>query len=298
MIVDLAGPVELRVLVSQGCAPIGPEMVVTQRRVERDPRAGRTAGVRAARRDRRQASTRSRRSWRSAGVLAGLVIDENRVDYGPDDYLVRGILGGDPESGAIAVGDVPRVGQTFRFHVRDASTADAGLRAALEDGVADARAGRAAACSSPATAAARACSAVPTTTPPRRPPRSAARPSPACSAPGEIGPVGGPHVPARLHGDARALRRGVARSQISAESRAPGVQGLSPGRREELANHRGQAPCGAWPHGVHRACQLRAGHCGLAPWGRPRPIRQARPWRASRTSVTASGKISRIASRT
>ena len=30
MIVDLSGPVELRALVSQGCAPIGPEMVVTQ----------------------------------------------------------------------------------------------------------------------------------------------------------------------------------------------------------------------------------------------------------------------------
>jgi small ligand-binding sensory domain FIST len=134
VIVDLAGPVELRVLVSQGCAPIGPEMVVT--RAESNvihELAGRPAygqlveivgslgpeQVELARR----------------GVLAGLVIDENRVDYGPDDYLVRGILGGDPESGAIAVGDMPRVGQTFRFHVRDASTADAGLRAALDDGM-------------------------------------------------------------------------------------------------------------------------------------------------------------------
>jgi len=31
---------------------------------------------------------------------------------------------------------VPRVGQTFRFHVRDASTADAGLRSALAAGTA------------------------------------------------------------------------------------------------------------------------------------------------------------------
>ncbi len=135
VIVDLDGPVELRVLVSQGCAPIGPEMVVT--RAESNvihELAGRPAYERLVEivgsLDPAQVELAQR------GVLAGLVIDENRVDYGLDDYLVRGILGGDPESGAIAVGDMPRVGQTFRFHVRDASTADAGLRAALEDGVA------------------------------------------------------------------------------------------------------------------------------------------------------------------
>jgi small ligand-binding sensory domain FIST len=135
VVVDLAGPVGLRVLVSQGCAPIGPEMVVT--RAESNvihalagrPAYGRLVEI-VGSLDPEQVELAQR------GVLAGLVIDENRVDYGPDDYLVRGILGGDPESGAIAVGDVPRVGQTFRFHVRDASTADAGLRAALDDGMA------------------------------------------------------------------------------------------------------------------------------------------------------------------
>jgi small ligand-binding sensory domain FIST len=135
VVVDLDGPVELRVLVSQGCAPIGPEMVVTSaesnviHELAGRPAYGRLVEIVGAL-DPQQAELARR------GVLAGLVIDENRVDYGADDYLVRGILGGDPESGAIAVGDVPRVGQTFRFHVRDASTADAGLRAALDDGIA------------------------------------------------------------------------------------------------------------------------------------------------------------------
>jgi len=135
VVVDLEGPVGLRVLVSQGCAPIGPEMVVTRaesnviHELAGRPAYGRLVEI-VGSLDPHQAELVRR------GVLAGLVIDENRVDYGPDDYLVRGILGGDPESGAIAVGDVPRVGQTFRFHVRDASTADAGLRAALADGTA------------------------------------------------------------------------------------------------------------------------------------------------------------------
>ena len=112
MIVDLSGPVELRALVSQGCAPIGPEMVVTQaesnviHELAGRPAYGRLVEI-VSTLDPQQAELARR------GVLAGLVIDENRVDYGPDDYLVRGILGGDPESGAIAVGDMPRVGQTF-----------------------------------------------------------------------------------------------------------------------------------------------------------------------------------------
>jgi small ligand-binding sensory domain FIST len=135
VVVDLDGPVELRTLVSQGCAPIGPEMVVTQaesnvvHELAGRPAYGKLVEI-VGSLDPEQAELARR------GVLAGLVIDENRVDYGPDDYLVRGILGGDPESGAIAVGDVPRVGQTFRFHVRDASTADAGLRSALAAGTA------------------------------------------------------------------------------------------------------------------------------------------------------------------
>jgi small ligand-binding sensory domain FIST len=135
VVVDLSGPVGLRVLVSQGCAPIGPELVVTKAEANVvHELAGRSAYSRLVEivsgLEPEQAELARR------GVLAGLVIDENRIEYGPDDYLVRGILGGDPESGAIAVGDVPRVGQTFRFHVRDAATADAGLRAALADGTA------------------------------------------------------------------------------------------------------------------------------------------------------------------
>jgi len=135
VVVDLDGPVQLRTLVSQGCAPIGPEMVVTHaesnviHELAGRPAYGRLVEI-VGSLDLEQAELARR------GVLAGLVIDENRVEYGADDYLVRGILGGDPESGAIAVGDVPRVGQTFRFHVRDASTADAGLRAALAAGTA------------------------------------------------------------------------------------------------------------------------------------------------------------------
>ena len=45
--------------------------------------------------------------------------------------LMRAVMGGDADQGSLVVGDVVRVGQTFRFHARDAVTADADLRSAL-----------------------------------------------------------------------------------------------------------------------------------------------------------------------
>jgi small ligand-binding sensory domain FIST len=69
-------------------------------------------------------------------LLVGLVIDENRAEYGRGDYLVRALLGADEETGAIAVGDEVRVGQTLRFHVRDATSADEDLRESLAGGLA------------------------------------------------------------------------------------------------------------------------------------------------------------------
>ena len=67
------------------------------------------------------------------GVLAGLVIDENRSEYRRGDYLMRGLVGADEDSGALAIGEAVRVGQTLRFHVRDARSADEDLREGLAD---------------------------------------------------------------------------------------------------------------------------------------------------------------------
>ena len=49
---------------------------------------------------------------------------------------MRGILGADEDSGGIAIGEDVRVGQTLRFHARDAATAGEDLRIALDETVA------------------------------------------------------------------------------------------------------------------------------------------------------------------
>jgi small ligand-binding sensory domain FIST len=122
--------VRVRPLVSQGCAPLGRDSVVT--RAEGNV-VHELAGMPALERLKEEIAALPPRAQVLAarGLLAGLVIDENRPAYGRGDYLMRGVLGADEQSGAIAIGEPVRVGQTLRFHVRDAESADRDLREAL-----------------------------------------------------------------------------------------------------------------------------------------------------------------------
>jgi small ligand-binding sensory domain FIST len=131
--------VAVRAVVSQGCAPIGHDSVVT--RVERNI-IHELAGQPALERLRAEIASLSaeQQALVSRGLLAGLVIDENKPEYGRGDFLIRGLIGVDEDSGALAVGEIPRVGQTLRFHVRDAASADDDLRAALGETLAGRRA--------------------------------------------------------------------------------------------------------------------------------------------------------------
>jgi small ligand-binding sensory domain FIST len=117
-------------VVSQGCRPIGREAVIT--RCEGNV-VYELAGEPALERLRREIAALSskERALAARGLLAGLVIDENRPEYDTSDFLMRGLLGADEATGALALGDTVRVGQTLRFFVRDAASADADLRQAL-----------------------------------------------------------------------------------------------------------------------------------------------------------------------
>jgi small ligand-binding sensory domain FIST len=117
--------------VSQGCAPIGRDSVVT--RCEGNV-LHELAGMPALERLRQEIELLppEERVLAARGLLVGLVIDENKPEYGRGDYLMRAVLGADEETGAIAIGDQVRVGQTVRFHVRDASSADEDLRETLD----------------------------------------------------------------------------------------------------------------------------------------------------------------------
>jgi small ligand-binding sensory domain FIST len=65
------------------------------------------------------------------GLLMGIVVDVNKPEYVQGDFLVRGLVGADPETGQVAVAADVRPGQVVRLHARDAASADRDLREAL-----------------------------------------------------------------------------------------------------------------------------------------------------------------------
>jgi len=134
--VVLAG-VDVTTVVSQGCRPIGEPLIVT--RAE-----GRLIGELAG----RPALQRLEEMVRSLGpeelALArqglhlGRVIDESKADFDRGDFLIRSVLGADPDAGAVAVGDEVAVGDTVQFQVRDAASAAEDLHHLLATETADA----------------------------------------------------------------------------------------------------------------------------------------------------------------
>jgi small ligand-binding sensory domain FIST len=64
-------------------------------------------------------------------LFLGLSMDELREHPGPGDFLIRNVLGLDPQTGTIAVAAELRQGQTVQFHVRDGVAAAQDLNAVL-----------------------------------------------------------------------------------------------------------------------------------------------------------------------
>ena len=116
--------------VSQGAAPVGPEMTIT---AAHDNVIEELASRPAIERLREALAGLDPREQQLAasGLMLGIVIDENKPDYERGDFLVRPIIAADSEAGTIALGERIRVGQTVRMHIRDGASADEDLRAAL-----------------------------------------------------------------------------------------------------------------------------------------------------------------------
>lgn len=121
------GGVDVATVVSQGCRPIGDPMVVT---------SGEGSMIREL--AGRNALERVHEVLRSLpaddfplaqrGLHVGRVIDERKAEFERGDFLIRDVIGADPDTGAVAVGDEVEVGATVQLQVRDALAADEDLR--------------------------------------------------------------------------------------------------------------------------------------------------------------------------
>jgi small ligand-binding sensory domain FIST len=122
---------EVHCLVSQGCRPVGDPYTITRAEAGVIHELGGRPAL-ARLRELAASLPGQDRDLLAQGVQVGIVIDEYRAEQRQGDFLIRSVVGADPESGAIAVGDDVEVGQTLQFHVRDAGSADEDLRRTLE----------------------------------------------------------------------------------------------------------------------------------------------------------------------
>jgi len=122
--------VELLPCVSQGAAPLGRELTITAAEGNLIHELAGQPALAAIRQVIGELSPRERMLIAS-GLLVGIVIDSGKPEFVQGDFLVRGVLGADPDSGAVAVAAPVRAGQVIRLHARDARSADDDLRRAL-----------------------------------------------------------------------------------------------------------------------------------------------------------------------
>jgi small ligand-binding sensory domain FIST len=122
----LGGPLEVATVVSQGCRPVGPPMVVTEATGNKVSQLAGTGAV--AKLEEIIAGLPAAEQVLAAGGLhIGIAIDEYAEQHERGDFLVRGVVGADPVAGVLTIGDIVEVGQTVRFQVRDPMTAAADL---------------------------------------------------------------------------------------------------------------------------------------------------------------------------
>lgn len=119
-----------RSLVSQGCRPVGPSMTVT---AAVGNVIGGLAGVPALQKVEEILAglLPLEQALASSGLQLGIALDEYAEEHDRGDFLIRPLLGLDPDSSGLVVGDLVEVGATVRLQVRDAEGADADLRAVL-----------------------------------------------------------------------------------------------------------------------------------------------------------------------
>jgi small ligand-binding sensory domain FIST len=126
----LQGGPQVHSIVSQGCRPIGSTFVVTK--VEKNVILELGGKPALSRLEETYANlSEEDRYLIRKGLHVGVAMNEFKQTFSRGDFLISNVLGADRESGAVAIGNFVRTGQTVQFHIRDADTADEDLRQML-----------------------------------------------------------------------------------------------------------------------------------------------------------------------
>jgi small ligand-binding sensory domain FIST len=129
--VAFTGDLEVDTVIAQGCRPIGRPMLVTRCRGGALLELDRGKPLEVLAEIHEELGPRDRELMRHS-LFLGLDMREERVEYDPGELLVRNIVGADPETGALSVGEELHPVQAVQFVLRDADAAREDLRRMLE----------------------------------------------------------------------------------------------------------------------------------------------------------------------
>lgn len=118
-------------LIAQGCTPIGESWTITKVLDNGllEGISNRPAYQMLLDTFKTLSTEEQRRAQRN--ILVGLAANEYQDSFTRGSFLIRQLLGFDKRMGALAIGAVPRTGQTLQFQMRDPTTADYDLRTQL-----------------------------------------------------------------------------------------------------------------------------------------------------------------------
>jgi small ligand-binding sensory domain FIST len=129
--VAMRGNLQVDTIVAQGCRPIGEPMFITSckgnilRELDGRPAFEKLSHLVE------ELSPQDRELARHS-LFLGIVMRRDLQEYGRGDFLVRNLVGADPDSGALAIGAMLENGAVVQFHLRDAETSADDLEQMLE----------------------------------------------------------------------------------------------------------------------------------------------------------------------
>ena len=119
----LFGGVRLHPVISQGCRPIGEPFTITGAEENLVTSLGSRPAFERLVETINELPAKEQVIASHGNLFAGLAMSEYVHDFKTGDFLVRNLIGADEDSGAIALGGHPRVGQTLQFQLRDRDSA-------------------------------------------------------------------------------------------------------------------------------------------------------------------------------
>jgi small ligand-binding sensory domain FIST len=129
--ISFGGGVALASVISQGCTPIGETWTLTKVEQNLIHQIGNRPAYQVLAETFNALPVAEQKQSRG-NLFVGLAMNEYLEDFHRGDFLIRNLLGADPQSGIVAIGALPRMGQTIQFQRRDAQAANEDMCALLD----------------------------------------------------------------------------------------------------------------------------------------------------------------------